>query len=370
MVKKNIMVMGLCLFMATLVPAFSQNNSDESYTQVLIPREVYVGDTGRIEYSFRSPVDLFALASEKRINGDILTFDVNSPVFAAVSDRCTVQKAILIRNGLSYNLVIDLIPWKPGIIDFPQVDLTQLCNSGAVKEEESEQAAFYVDIAPINIASIVSRLGVTSISPPQSPILLPGTNYVVWCFSILGVLIFFGIGICIVKFRQIAGFFYKLKTRIGLFRNSFSTKRKIRRLLKRKLSDVEFSNAWQMLMKNYLEYRFHVPFASVTSRRISSVISRAVGDMLNEAQENAIEYIVTIFVRTDYIKFANGSIDSRLLPLEEHEAVFAQDEKKKIVEMSESAINRLEILNDEEQEKTARRFHKNKKIKKEEKVNV
>lgn len=346
--KKSLFALGLCIASLLSFPVFSQNNSDETYQQVLIPREVYVGDLGRIEYSFRSPVDFFALASEDVIVGDVLTFDVESSVFASVSDKCSVQKAVLIRNGLAYNMIVDIIPWKPGIIDFPKFDLTRLCYStkGEVSKY-SDDTAFYVDLAPINIASIVSRLGVTTISPPESPMLLPGTNYVLWFVIVLLILLFFGFGVAIVKFRQIIGFFSRIRSRFGFYKNAFSTKRKIRRLLRRKkFSDVDFSVTWQAIMKSYLEYRFRIPFASVTSNRIYQKISHAVGDMLTDAQDNAIEYIVNIFIRTDYIKFANGSIDSRLLPLEEHEAVLLDGERKKIVEMSESAIIRLEELSD------------------------
>lgn len=348
MVKKSLLALGLCIVSLSFFPAFAQNNSDETYQQVLIPREVYVGDLGRIEYSFRSPVDFFALASDDDISGDVLTFDVESYVFASVADKCSVQKAVLIRNGLAYNMVVDIIPWKPGVIDFPKFDLTKLCCStkGEVSGY-SDDTAFYVDFAPINIASIVTRLGVTTISPPESPMLLPGTSYVVWFVIVFVILLFFGLGIAIVKFRQIIGFFGRIRSRFGFYKNAFSTKRKLRRLLKKKkLTDVDFSVSWQAIMKSYLEYRFRIPFASVTSNRIYQKISNAVGDMLNEAQDNAIEYIVTSFIRTDYIKFANGSIDSRLLPLEEHEAVLVEGERKKIVEMSESAISSLEELND------------------------
>ena len=52
----------------SLFSAVSQSaNSDlDSISQVMVPRDVFIGDSGQIQYSFRSPVDLFAIAPESK----------------------------------------------------------------------------------------------------------------------------------------------------------------------------------------------------------------------------------------------------------------------------------------------------------------
>ena len=47
-------------------------------------------------------------------------------------------------------------------------------------------------------------------------------------------------------------------------------------------------------------------------------------------------------MRTDYIRFASGSIDSKLLPAETHQALFVENEKKSMVAETYKIIDLLE----------------------------
>ena len=59
--------------------------------------------------------------------------------------------------------------------------------------------------------------------------------------------------------------------------------------------------------------------------------------------EEALISLVQLFKRTDYIKFARGSIDSRLLPASEHETVLGKYERKSIVKSTDSLIQKIEL---------------------------
>ena len=54
--------------------------------------------------------------------------------------------------------------------------------------------------------------------------------------------------------------------------------------------------------------------------------------------------LVSLFTRTDYIVFAQGSIDSRLDPPQEHVAAFADGERKEIVMITSKCIDGLELV--------------------------
>ena len=100
-------------------------------------------------------------------------------------------------------------------------------------------------------------------------------------------------------------------------------------------------------MRTYLDSRFGVPFGAVTTKRIASVIFNVTGGMLSDSQEDAVLTIVSLFTRTDYIIFAQNSIDSKQLPVEIHEAAFNEGERAGIVESTNGAIEGLEKVDDE-----------------------
>ena len=75
-----------------------------------------------------------------------------------------------------------------------------------------------------------------------------------------------------------------------------------------------------ILQRNIPNSLFGFDFSTVPSSRIAKVISNVTGDMLDEKEESVVMSICAMFVRTDYIRFAQGSIDSKLLPSNEHKA--------------------------------------------------
>jgi hypothetical protein len=95
-------------------------------------------------------------------------------------------------------------------------------------------------------------------------------------------------------------------------------------------------------MRDYLDYRFNMSFRSITAKDVYRTVSMATGDLLDIEQENAVLSIQSMFVRTDYIRYAKDSPDSRKLPAQDHEAAFASEEKDGIVALSLSDIEELE----------------------------
>lgn len=337
-------LMALVAALCTAFSAGSEDFSENLVQQVLIPREVYVGDSASVEYSFRSPVDFFALARPEQIQGDTLNIDVNQEVFRSVEDKCTITQVLLLRNGLSYNFIIDLIPWKPGEIDFPEFDLATICvYNNPEASFDNRHSVYSLDLEPITIASIVEHLGVSTIRKPESPAVLPGTNYVLWTFIVVSAVIVVFAFIFIIRFKKIKAWFLNVRERHRYRKNAHKTKRRFRQLMKSDLSDADYSAEWQNTMKRYLAYRFRTQFGSVTSKKIPELVEEVSQGKLTPGQKTAIEYITSVFIRTDYIRFARDSIESKLLPVEEHSAAFTKGERKSISDMSESAVTRLEI---------------------------
>ncbi|MBQ5384494.1 MAG: hypothetical protein IIU46_08610 [Treponema sp.] len=365
------------IFITVFLSAFADSKnkgSDDFVQQIVLPSEVYVGDEVQLNYTFNSGVDFFTLASSKHIDGDTLYLNPALKPFADSDERYTVNEVSLHRNGMSYTLLIKFIPWVTGELTIPEFNLSACClgkdavivQKEAAEDSEAEgfeeqvdtmaidsginPAPYKIKLKPVNIISLSEKLGAVSLRPPVSPILLPGTNYIIWTLIVVGVILLFGICFVLAKIRSIQEFWYNLRERLGLIKVSKMTRRKLKKLSVKKCSDAEYAAEWQQLMRTYLDSRFGVPFSSVTTKRISSVIFNVTGGMLSELQEDAVLTIVSLFTRTDYIIFAQNSIDSKQLPVEIHEAAFNEGERGGIVESTVKAIEGLEKVEEEKEE--------------------
>lgn len=334
-----------CLLIPQLLGAQEEgvpvSSAADGVEQVLVPKEVFVGDTAQINYTFRSAVDFFAMADSKRIAGDKLSISVSQAPFIEMSEQCTVSKVELLRKDLTYTLVITFVPWYPGALDFGSFDLN-VAASGK-KETATQTGPFIIDLTPVNIASLVERTGTTTLKPPLSPYAVPGTNYILWSFIIIIVLLLVGAGFVIAKLPQVIQKFQNWKERMGFFRNTNSTCKKLHKLLNKKdCNDITFASIWQRIMRNYLEKRFGCSFASVPASQVAATICQLTGETLSQEQEDIITELASYFRRTDYIRFAVGSVDSELLPVETHQALFAENERAQLVQHTEQIVRSLE----------------------------
>ncbi|MBR6080077.1 MAG: hypothetical protein IKQ66_02515 [Treponema sp.] len=384
---KKIFLLPLIFIAATLsvfADTKNKSTSGDFVQQFVLPSEVYIGDEVELHYTFNSGVDFFALADSKHIDGDTLYLNPHLKPFVDADERYTVNEVSLHRNGMSYTLLIKFVPWVTGELKFPTFNLSACClgkDAEIVEEEKTvdndasekdsaekkdggekifeEQvdtmaldsginpAPYKIRLQGVNIISLSENLGAISLRPPVSPLLLPGTNYILWTLIVVGVLLLFGICFVLAKMRAIQEAWYNLRERLGLIRMSQLTRRHLKKLASKKCSDVEYATEWQKIMRTYLDSRFGVPFGAVTTKRIASVIFNVTGGMLSDSQEDAVLTIVSLFTRTDYIIFAQNSIDSKQLPVEIHEAAFNEGERAGIVESTNGAIEGLEKVDDE-----------------------
>jgi len=318
------------------------NMAMEDVIQILIPKEVYVGDTAELRFSFNAPVDLFAGVPADKINdGELLLNTENSSFKMQDYDIKQVSLRLI---GRTYTLSLIFVPWVTGTIKFPPFDLNALIHSDTKVSipEELANKPFVITLQPVEILSLVKKYNALTLRSPLPPELLPGTNYIVWSFIILFVLLLFAVIFVLAKFPMISEKFYSLSESLALIKNARQTKHKIRVLLKKKYSDAEFAQEWQSITRKYLSARFSTSFNSITTNSIAKRIMNVTGDFMSNEQEDSIISLTSLFTRTDYIRFAKDSIDSRQLPSEEHEAAFYPGEKEVIAKLTISAISNLE----------------------------
>ncbi len=323
----------LCIF-APLY-AFCQIDTVEVVQQVVVPKEIYVGDTAEVRLTFHTPVDYFALLSSSQLRGNSVLLDTTLDAFTQKEQVCTVESAVLERSDFSYTIVLTVIPWEPGVIDFAPFDLNAACHL------EQEQIN-YVDFLPVAVSSLSEKMNVTVLRNAASPQILPGTNYILWAFIVSGIVIVILIVLLLVHLHDFLEGVDGFKSRLGFIRNAFTTKRKIKKLSGKKMPDSVCAEQWQHIMRSYLQYRFASQFLSVPSNRIYSVIEKTAGGSLTQEQDQAVTALSELFVRTDFIRYAPGSADAAELPIEQHSAIFLPDEKKQIVMQTLSLIDFFE----------------------------
>lgn len=327
-------VLFLCLSFA---PIPAQESDRPAYRQTLVPKEIYVGDTAQLSYSFQSQTDFYALAraggGASRLEGGILYFDISDGYFREMDSYCSVTQLSMRQVGMTYTIVINFVPWKTGRLEFIPLDMGKLCKA---------DCGTVIRLDAIEVLSLSEKLGATTLRPPAPPLLLPGTNYIVWILIILLVLLLGLLAMLAVNFSATVRHAVLFRERIGYRRNAFMTKRRLKGLLKGAREDPDFARDWQQIMRTYLNYRFGMGFFSVTSKDIYNNVVLATGDMLSIEQENAVLSIQSVFIRTDYIRYAKDSPDSHKLPAEDHEAAFSSGERERLVELSMVDIGELE----------------------------
>ncbi|MCH5290293.1 MAG: hypothetical protein J1D88_00845 [Treponema sp.] len=312
----------------------------ENTRQVLVPKEVFVGDSAHIIYSFRSPADFFDCVPSSRIKNDSLILSPALPAFTSVANRCTISEATISRNGLNYVLDITIIPWEPGTIQIPPFDLYAACRflpTESDSPETSQQQPLptcTILLEPINIASLAERLGASQLRPPAAPLMLPGTKYIVWSLIVIVIAMLLGLGFLVVHFSLFIKKIRTLRNTLSRQWNVRLTKHRLRLLLTKQTTDKEFAARWQQTMRTYLTNRFCASYQSVAVKHLVTFTNELTGNMLSSFQENAAIQVYSLFVRTDYIRYAQGSLDSRQIPQSKHEACFAEDERQQVVDQT------------------------------------
>lgn len=336
--KKLILSLIVSVSFFSLGAQSTVNEEEESTLQVMVPRDVFIGDSGQIQYSFRSPVDFFAFKENNAAVNETIDIDLGPQDFLDDPESCLVQKTTLSRNGINYNLCITFVPWKTGLIKFKEFNLEEICT----REKENVSADFNVNLAPVMILSLAEKLGAKTLRPPKPPVVLPNTNYFLWFFLVLAVMLFSLLCIAVIRLPELVRKYRAFRKKLEFYKNAVRTKRLLNILLKKKISDSEFCESWQKIVRAYLEFRFKISFASVTGRNIEKKIQTVTGGYMTDRQEENIDLLTSLFVRTDYIRFAEGSIDSKMLPMEEHQASFLKGEKKSMISSMHGIIDTFE----------------------------
>jgi hypothetical protein len=257
----------------------------ESRQTVLVPVDVYVGDSAFIRHTFSMRAGL--LPADATID-----LPVSHAVFAGLEPDYTVTKASLSINGADCLLSVWFTPWKTGNFDIPPFDLAELLGTSE---------PLMVDIAPVAIASLTKKLNETRSRPPEPPTLIPGTTYILLFACLAVIIVLIPVIIVIVRIKK------SNKPMSAVFGPLFYSK-PCKKALKRikKLKNVsDFAGELEAIVREYLEAHFAWPFSAASAPEIFPAFAEITSGMLDAGPFAQIEKLDTLFRRCDYIRYAH-----------------------------------------------------------------
>ncbi len=271
-------------FLFVFFAGFSQTLMNETLT--VLPKDVYIGDIIEIRYSFTTNINLT----------DNLTVDIQLPE----NPDYDILSMKLIGNDGSYQFVISCIPWKVGALDLPKIDLS--------KYSQSLTTSFAIDIPSITVQSIVKKTGTNEIRPVASPLLIPGTTWLIYIFLFL-IIIFLSLTVyLLIHTKKVISFWNNyIQNRISK-KNLKKTVKQIKKLNKKsaKYNDSNFAKQLSIITRQFLSTRFKHNFNSVVSSKIWYEINNIFQDTLPDFIEDKVFVVSSVLERCDYIRFSGG----------------------------------------------------------------
>ena len=249
--------------------------------QSTFPKAIYIGDKAELRCSFSTgnALAVGTLSTEGFLEElDFTLYEIND---------ISLQKS----GADYYTLVINFTPWRTGLISFPDFQL---------------EGAGTVHFEGVQIKSLVEQQGVTDIKTFSSPLLLPGTAYKIYGGIAVFVVLLIVVIRLIVKWRSVVLWFKNVKLKRRYARSRKYTVRALKMLAENDESPSQTCTKLQKLMREYLELRLEYPFTKTLTSEMSLAFEKATCGLADENREAAFENIISVFVRTDYIRFSDA----------------------------------------------------------------
>ena len=278
---------------------------------VVLPRDVFVGDEMEIRCTFSCDV---ALLPENVLSSDITMDDIPD---------MTVKSVSLQRAGSSYMLSMLCIPWSLGDIEIPPILIygeadetsdTESDDSGTIEEDR-----IFLDVPAVTIKSIVNYTGASDLRPSKAPLLIPGTTWVIYILSIIGITVIVTLVIILIKFRSFRKKVHAVVSACLVVKNYHSLKYQLRKLMKGKkpVTDAQFADIVSHLIREYISCRFAYNFRSETPAGVVAAFESITCGLFSVEVGEAVQELSDVLIRCDYIRFSDDDGENGVLSAEE-----------------------------------------------------
>lgn len=254
--------------------------------QILLPKKVYIGDSAELRCTFY----IQHKSLREKVSGCTIEIPVEAFKNQPDINDCVIKSVSLAPAGVDYyQAVITFVPWKTGELKFPSLEIDDV----------------ELILQPVQIVSIVEQNNSSVIKEPLSPLLLPGTTYKLYGVLIAFIILVIATIQLIIKRKSVAFFIKSKKLQFKYKKNKKATIKKLR-AISEKADSKEIASEIQKIMRIYLETRFSSPFTKcVTSELMNKFIS-ITQNLLGDSKNEAFGEIVSVFIRTDFIRYSDG----------------------------------------------------------------
>ena len=258
--------------------------------QSVFPKAIYIGDVAELRCSFTSDSVV--------VKGPASTQAFTQPLDLSVYDIKEISvQPVAAQQGEAgnYNLVIKFVPWRTGKLALPDYEL---------------QGVGTIHFEPIEILSLVEQQNISSLRSYSSPLLLPGTAYKIYAGIAVFIVLLVLLIRLIIKWRSVVFWFKNSKLKRRYARSKKNTIRALKALEEKASggsSDSETCTMLQKIMREYLELRLDYPFTKTLTSEMSAAFNTATCGLADEKRYSAFENIISVFVRTDFIRFSDSA---------------------------------------------------------------
>ncbi len=321
-----VLLLGFLLYSYILNAQSSNSNS-----QVLVPMEIYVGDTAELQITFQSAQSLFD-SKESLNKEEIKLLNIKGSPLCSIDSICSVTSGKLLRKGDKYTIILSIIPWNSGRIQLPSFNVKELLKQKSKdgdkkKLAEKTESGLFIKPHPFNVVSLVQKRNITKLQPSLSPLLIPGTTYIIY-FVLLFFLFFLIVIIYILSHLQkMISFYKRIITFFELSRNDRIAFKKLKTIQRNSDSytTADLCSELQNTIRIYLKGRFYDDYTMFTTSEIEQKLNDCVDD-------DILDNLLQILRRTDYLRYAAGSLDSKRQPASLYAVQFQNGEISSLLE--------------------------------------
>lgn len=276
---------------------------------ILIPQKIFVGDPAEF---------IFPVSSIEDFNSEILK-NGNFNIEKIVQNESMTVTGIQIKIQEKEYISIFFIPWETGNISFPSL----------------KEAGISSPLPYVNVSSILEMSGSEILQPPRSPIIIPGTTYLIYMTAFISAMfIFAGIIIFInIKKTFFSHSFSRIqKQRINFLLSSLKKLQKKYNLnSKQNISDEDVLFLRKEWLKEFESIFRKYCFSLITCSHIRK--SKLSGEALTYSEiilklqnifndKNILKIFEDIFFNLQKLRF--GKTDILNLDFKKHKIFFLQ----------------------------------------------
>ena len=234
----------------------------------------------------------------------------DSEFFKSHENDFAVKEIFLEKINSDYTLSLKVVPWKTGYLIIPPFDLLSLLHEAKNSQVKKNSRNFMINLKPIPINSLAEKNAISDFRPQAAPKTIPGT--LIFLAVRIGIYIFliFAAIFAILKIPATAKIIENFAYLFSLRKNSRKTAKKLKNLLsssQKIKNDKDFAQNLQNILREFLKKRFSRDFSSVSTNAIYQEFENLLGGELSEFQDEAVENLIEVFFRTDFIRYSPNS---------------------------------------------------------------